>query len=803
MYVQSDDRQLRIFRRADGHSVGKTMLAALTSVRSFARRRHRWFLWGAGILLILATLHWMIFPLPKENLSRPYGSFVYSRDNRLLNCFTASDRFWRKPVKLEEISPQLIDAVIATEDKWFRFHPGCNPISLLSAAYDNVTAGKFVRGGSTITMQIARMIEPKERTVFNKFIEIFRALQLELTYSKDELLEFYFNLAPYGGNIEGVGAASYLYFGKRPSELTLSEIAILTAIPASPNQFRPDANLENCRRRRDTVINRLLTDSVIDSVDAAQAKREEIPDTRVQPAVAAPHFCQLIARRYPERTELASTIDFKLQVVCEQLATGFQQSLREKAINNLSLVVLDSRTSELLAMVGSANFGDVAHQGQVNGAISPRSPGSALKPFVYGLAFDKGLISPGLRLEDLPVNYSGYMPVNYDGEYHGIVRADDALIQSLNVPAVNLASRVGVAQIYNLMKRGGISTLTRKHQEYGLPLVLGSCEVTLLELTNMYAMLARGGQYESVALLADHKSGPGERLLTSETTYLLAEILSELKRPDLPSSWEFTTDMPRVAWKTGTSYGRKDAWAIGYNPDFTIGVWAGNFTAEGSIAIVGAEIAAPLMLSIFDHLYTKRQAPWYARPDNVKVRSICATSGMTTTAACPSSVDESYIAGLSPTRQCDLHKKVLVDNRSGYRLCPHCSDGKKYTEKVIEQYSPKIATWLLRRGVISLLPQHDPSCTGASGGEDPVITSPEHGAVYMVQDNAPLEYQKILFEASVGSDAAEIHWFLDGELFATATDPDSRIFYTPKKGDHRLMCVDTQGRSASISFRVE
>jgi penicillin-binding protein 1C len=765
--------------------------------------RRKLLIWGAGTIFVLALSHWVLFPLPQAKLTRAHGTFVYSRDGHLLNCFTASDRFWRKPVVLSEISPLLVRSVIANEDKWFYWHPGFNPVSLFSAAYDNLTAGKFVRGGSTITMQIARMIEPKERTIGNKLIEILRAMQLEASYSKDELLEIYFNLAPYGGNIEGVGAASYLYFGKRPGELTASEVAILTAIPSSPNQFRPDANLSQCRQRRDIVLDRMKSESIISVEDLAQAKREEIPDQRVQPVIAAPHLSQMLAQRYPERSELNSTIDYKLQVVCEQLASNFQRSLADKGINNLSVVVLDTKTSELVAMVGSADFGDIAHQGQVNGAIAPRSPGSALKPFVYGLGFEKGLVAPQMRVEDLAVNYAGYIPVNYDGEYHGVVSVSEALIQSLNVPAVNLASRVGVAQIFGFLKRGGISTLGKKYQEYGLPLVLGACEVNLLELTNLYATLGRGGKFDQVALLKESKIGPSEQMLSEETCFLLSEILSELKRPDLPSSWEFTSDMPRVAWKTGTSYGRKDAWAIGYNPEYTVGVWAGNFSAEGSIAIVGAEISAPLMLSIFNQLYSKRQAPWYATSEKVKTRSVCAVSGMPAAEACPSTIEESYIGGTSPTRQCDVHRKILVDKTTGFQLCAYCSGGKPRTERVIEVWPPKIATWLLRRGIISIMPQHDPSCKGESGGEEPVITSPEQGAVYMVQDQTPLEYQKILFEASVAADSREIHWFIDGQLFATVKNADSRLFYTPSRGDHRLICVDGLGRSSSISFRVE
>ena len=757
---------------------------------------------ASAVIAVLAMVNWVLFPLPKDKLFRPSATFVYSRDGQLLNCFTSSDRFWRKPVRLNQISPLLVKSVLGTEDRWFYWHPGFNPVALAEAAVDNLRAGKFVRGGSTITMQIARMMEPKERTVGNKLIEILRAVQLELNYSKRELLELYFNLAPYGGNIEGVGAATYLYLGKAPADLSLSEAAVLTALPSSPTQFRPDRDLDKCRERRNRILTALWKSGDIDRTVYEQALHEEIPTLRQAPAVAAPHLCQMLATKEPGRAEIHSTLDYRLQITCERLARNYQMGLSDKGIQNLSAVVLDNRTGELLAMVGSANFGDIANHGQVNGALAPRSPGSALKPFVYALGFEKGIISPALKVEDLPINYAGYIPVNYDEEYHGIASVSEALIQSLNVPAVNLTAKVGLKDFCDLLGSGGITTLNRKYSDYGLPIILGSCEVNLLELSNLYATLARGGVYRPVQTTKIADPSVSTRLLTPEACFLVTEILSELKRPDLPTSWEFTSNLPRVAWKTGTSFGRRDAWAIGYDPDFTVGIWAGNFSAEGSVAIVGAEIAAPLMFDVFNSLHPNGQAAWFTKPEGIGLRTVCAATGRIAGDDCPDRIGEHYIIGVSPTEPCTVHHTMLVDKKTGYALCRYCAAGKDPEQVTVEEWPPRIASWLAQKGLARPIPLHNPECKGVLAGAPPVITSPEDDAVYVLRGNAPLRYQNILFRASTAQDCRQIHWFLDGQLYKTSA-ADSAVFYAPQPGSHQLMCVDPYGRSNSVAFRVQ
>ena len=755
------------------------------------------------LILVFFILDNLIWPLPANRLYRDNAHFIYDRNGQLLNCFASTDHFWRLPLTLDQISPNLINSVIASEDRWFYYHPGFNTLSLLEATVDNLKAGKVVRGGSTITMQIARMMEPKERTVRSKLIELFRAVQLEVHYSKNDLLNIYFNLVPYGGNIEGVGAAAYFYFGKSARQLSWSEAAILTAIPSSPNQYRPDLSPTGCRTRRDVILTSLKARGIIDEVQYTAAIAEEIPTRRYERPFIAPQFSQTMISQYPTTAAVKTSIDAKTQTMCERLAWGHYLSLADKNIHNLSVVVLDNQTGELLALVGSPDFEDTRHNGQINGAMAARSPGSALKPFVYALGLENGLITPLSRVDDIPISINGYSPDNYDELFRGIVTARAALVMSLNIPAVNMEQAVGLERFYDFLKIGGLTTLFRKYDEYGLPLVLGSCEVTLLELSNSYATLGRGGIYKPVRQLMTADSTQGRRILSEEASYIISDILSNLRRPELTTSWMDTKNHAVIAWKTGTSYGRKDAWAIGYNPQFTVGVWAGNFNGEGSPYLVGVEAAAPLMLNIFNEITKGKELTWFEKPDRVEWREVCTVSGMPPDEHCGGTVKDLYIRGVSPIEPCNVHKQIFVDHDRRHMLCRACMHGAAHIDTmIVEQWPARLSDWLIKQGLVQPLPTHNRYCMGPAYDDAPVIVSPEPEGYYELRASAPAEYQKILFKASVSLESGKVHWFLDNRLYATA-DAGENIFYPPERGVHKLMCVDALGRSSKVVFEVK
>jgi penicillin-binding protein 1C len=744
----------------------------------------------------------VFFPLPTEKLFKQSSVFVYSRDGELLRCFLSVDDYWRKPVKISGISPLLKESVITCEDRQFYYHPGFNPISLIGAAIDNLKSNKVVRGGSTLTMQIARMMEPKPRTVKSKIIEIIRAVQLEVHFTKDELLELYFNLAPYGGNIEGVGAASFFYFGKEPSELTASQAALLTSIPNSPNRLRPDTEYENSIAKRNRVLRIMYDAEVISADDYDAALEENIERQKYQPPFLAPHHTVELANEFRDQTTVRSTIDLDIQNFTEGIIQNNISRLKSQGIHNVSIVVIDNQSAEIMAIVGSADFFNITHQGQVNGTLASRSPGSALKPFAYSLAIENGLISPNMILSDLPVYYAGYSPENYDEKYRGAVSAKEALKLSLNVPAVELCSKVGLRNFYDLLKKGGMTSIDKKYYEYGLPLVLGACEVKLIDLANLYYTLARGGVYRELKTTLDAPEGDTLRILSNETSYIIAEMLTELKRPDFPSCWEFSPNIPKVAWKTGTSYGRKDAWAIGFNKRYTVGVWVGNFNGDSSPNLVGAEAAAPILFEIFQSLANRSDFEWFDSPADIGIRYVCATSGMIPGGHCHEKISEFYIPGVSPSSKCIIHKQFFVDTETGFRVCNYCAHGKKTDTAVYENWPPKMSTWLLKSGMsISQLPEHNPDCTGASFGDRPIIISPMEGITYIYRDHIPADQQGILLDASVASGTDKVYWFLNGKLYGKIS-PGSKMFLTPCRGKHNLTCSDDRGRSTTIKIEI-
>ncbi len=792
--------------------------------------RKKWYLTAIPVipvsLFILASL---CFPLPKDKLTPQSSTVVIDRNGEWLRAFTAPDDMWRFPeTTLEKVSPLLQTVMLTYEDKWFYYHFGINPVSIIGATVDNIKSGKIVRGGSTITMQLARLMEPKDRTIPNKLIEMFRALQLELTYSKTEILTFYFNMLPYGGNIVGSGAASRLYFNKPQSMLSLGEAALLAAIPNSPEYLRPDRFPNQARKAREKVLQRMYLAGKIPKERLQEALQEPIPTERYPLPFKTPHLARFLenkihtySSKFNGNQWIHTTIDERYQNTSERILSEHLRPLQVQGVSTGSVVVIDTKSHEVLAMVGSHDFFDKESAGQVNGTLAIRSPGSALKPFIYALAIDQGLITPQTLLFDVPVDYDGYSPVNYDGKFTGYVTARDALARSLNVPAVNLYAKMHNNGLYGFLRQAGITTLSNQ-EEYGLSLVLGGCGINLLELTNLYAGLANMGEFAPYKLsinqdteneLQDESKNKfppyfvsntftKSSLLRPETSWIVTEMLTTLKRPDYPEAFDFTGTMPKVAWKTGTSYGHRDAWSIGYSPELTIGVWVGNFNGTGVPILTGADAAAPILFALFTALSGEKENQWFTKPATLKTRLVCALSGLPLTHNCPTSISDVYIPGVSSTRQCHIHKSIQVDSATGERLCSSCGVGRQYRNEKIAVLPADVATWLNANGFgVPVLPDHNEECTRLLAGTDPVILSPARDSVFNIRPNIPPEYQKIRLSASVSGDTQDIFWFLNGELVfkGKAVEP---TFITPVVGKHELTCIDGAGRSTSLPLTI-
>ncbi len=761
--------------------------------------------WGkaAGLILTiylaLKILAWII-PLPEADLWRPSSTLVFDRDGGLLHVYLSTDDMWRIQTPLNQISPYLQKSLITYEDRWFYLHPGINPFALFRAVRQNHRSRKIISGGSTLTMQIARMMEPKKRTLVNKSLEALRAFQLELRYSKRQLLEVYFNIAPYGGNIEGVAAAAWLYFGKEPSQLSLSEAALLTVIPNSPNANRPDLHPKQAVIGRNLVLKQLLNQQQVSLKEYREAAAETINFSRQDLPKVAPHFCRDLMLKY-NQARLYTTLNRHYQQIAEDLLRIHLNRLAAEGITNGAIVVIDNETHEILSMVGSGDFYDDYNNGQVNGATAPRSPGSALKPFIYGLAIEKGLISPAHYLEDVPTDFSGYAPENYDRTFNGMISARAALERSLNLPAIALEQALGEKGLYWLLHEANVASL-RSRNHYGLSIAIGGCEINLLDLSILYSCMASGGQLVRPRSLKAERESAAVEIFQPGTAYIITDILTGLRRPDLPSCWEFSS-LPQVAWKTGTSYGHRDAWSIGYNPRYTIGVWVGNFNGKGARNLVGAEVAAPILFELMNSICRNRQIPWFSQPPSVETREVCGLSGQLPGPHCPTLVREYYLPDRSPDKICECHYVVEVDLATGFRLPPGYGGDRKSKTKVYVQYPPKVGTWMDSCGFkVDRLPELLPDWQGLLPGTAPIIRSPSLDCQYRLREGIPLQFQKICCEASVGSDVQRIFWFIDGKLLGVVK-PGERCFYTPEVGKHKLVCQDNLGRCTEVDLIIE
>jgi len=742
-----------------------------------------------------------IFPFPAERLSPAPSTVVLDNRDAPIRYFLAPDQSWRFPVSLDETAKVFLDSVIASEDRHFFSHPGVNPFSILQAAATNLSSWRVVRGGSTITMQVARLAEPRPRTVGSKLIECFRALQLEAGYSKREILAFYINMAPYGGNIVGVGAASLFYFGKPPSMLSLSEAALLTAIPRSPNRLSPVRHPEAAARGRAKVLAAMADCGAVTPEQAEDASGDALPARLTLPPLIAPHFAQMALAREGRVARIRTGLDSRVHELARQAMRARLVELRAQGVENAAVVVIDVATRQVLSLAGSADFFDLSRHGRVNAALARRSPGSALKPFLYAEAFQQGLAAPETLLLDIPVTFGGYDPRNYDGTYRGRVEASEALIHSLNAPAVRLLSSVGQDRFLDLLRRGGLG-LDKPAAHYGLSLILGGGEVTLLDLTNLYATLARGGMHGPPSFEPDQISRE-TRLFSPEACALTAGILSRLERPDLPGGIERTKGVPAVAWKTGTSFGHRDAWAVGFSARYAVGVWTGNVQGRAVKGISGARQAAPLLFDVFRALEPDGSGLPRADGLNLDEVEVCALSRQLPGQDCRQRVKLTVIPGITQLGACLVHKRVLVDASTGLRVAGDCLAGREVRQEVVTVFPAELTAWWRLGGMpVPGIPGPDPGCTAAMAGEGPRIVSPRDRMVYSLRPDSPEKFQHVGLEAQAGADAGRLHWFQDGRMVAERL-PGEASFLELTPGSHRLVVVDGQGRSDSVSYVVE
>ena len=602
-----------------------------------------------------------------------YSRVVFDRHGQLLRLTLSADQKYRLFTPLKDISPQLREAVLLREDKYFYAHIGINPVSLIRAFLHTYIIGGRKIGASTISMQLARMAYGiNSRHVTGKLLQILRALQLEAHYSKDELLEAYLNRASYGYNIEGVGAASTIYFHVSPQNLTLPEAMTLAVIPQSPTRRRPDRNspvkplLIEARNR---LFNRWIETHPADSLQkpffALPLACYGIADLPCE----LPQLTHELLSKYRHRAQITASVDLDTQQLLTGILRKYVDDRRESGIRNASALLVDTQTMNVMACIGSADFMNRSISGRVDGTKAKRSPGSTLKPFIYALALDQGLIHPLSILGDVPVNFGSYAPDNFDRDFRGLISARDALRLSRNIPAIRIASKLHAPDLYDFLKKAGIAGL-RDKSSYGLSLVLGGAEVTERELAELYAMLANDGVLRPLVFqLTEAESISGKPLLSPEASFITLEMLA-----DKPRAYTSAHD-PIVYWKTGTSNGFHDAWTAGIFGQYALVVWIGNFNGMNNPALIGGRVAAPLFFAMVDavnekesnrELIAKRPQQHHLRLRKVDV---CATTGDLLAENCPVHDSTWFIPGVSPIHNHNVYRKILVDLRTGERAC--------------------------------------------------------------------------------------------------------------------------------------
>ena len=769
----------------------------------------RWSKIGLGFLLVLVILGCTLgLGLYRTDpvVPRPSSTAVYDRHGDLLRIYTSEDQggMLRLAVRFDELPEHLVAGLTSFEDRRFFIHFGLDPIALFRAIVSNVRAGRVVSGASTITMQVARMLTRKPRTLSAKILEVLRAFQLEWMYSKSEILEFYFNLAPYGGNIEGIAAASEIYFGKPVSRLSIDEAATLVAIPNQPNRLRPDRDIKALRARRDTVLRRMRTNRHLSDEEYESAVALPIHARRRKLPAKAPHFTSWIKKMKPGQ-QVHTTLDSSLQTRVENLMRAHLRQYDQDQISNGAMIVYDNEQSEILAYVGSNDFSNIRQSGQVDGVQGLRSPGSTLKPFIYALAFQTGLIGKTTLLKDIPLTFPDWSPQNFDGEFQGLVPADLALTSSLNLPPIALLQEYGLDRFLAFLESSGISSLDNSTGRFGLSTILGGCEVRLLELTNAYAMLARGGLYLPPQIFRVTGKTPRSvrptRILQKEAAFMTSEILTDVVRPDFPELWKDMASAGKVSWKTGTSYARRDAWSIGYNKKYTVGVWLGNFDGRGAPELVGGRAAAPLLFSFFDGL-TPKNREWLTPPKTIKTKKVCAISGKAPTRACGHTRLETAAVESTRVEHCDVHKTYHIDEQTGYRLCSRCRVDRKFRSEVYMVAPSGVGPWLKKSGnAWRIPPSHNPDCKHGVSGQKPTIHKPNTGDHFVLRPGIAAEHQEIALHASAEGGRGKIYWFLNGRFVAESSSGETSML-PPTEGRHELMAVDSEGRKSTVEIEI-
>lgn len=799
-------------------------------------KSHRWKLLFVAALLIL----WLV-SLPRQLFKEPLSVVLLDKDETLLGARIATDGQWRFPL-IDTVPQKFVDCITTFEDKRFFNHFGVDPIGFGRAMWQNIKSGEIVSGGSTLTMQVIRLSRKgKSRTLLEKLIEIWLATRLELTHSKEEILKRYATYAPFGGNVVGLETASWRYFGRAPELLNWSEQATLAVLPNAPSLIHVGRNRDALFQKRNRLLDRLSANGKLDSLTCALAKEVPLPEKPFPLPQMAPHLLDRMALNSSQnrQAKFHTTINAHLQNQITNLASHHHNQLKFNEIHNLAAIVIEVETGEVLAYLGNAPNAGAAHGQAVDILRSPRSTGSILKPFLYAQMLDEGELLPEQLVNDIPISFSGYSPENYRYTYDGIVPAKRALSRSLNIPFVNLLQQFRTEKFHTRLRKMGLTTINRSPDHYGLSLILGGAEARLDEVTASYASMARtlgaffefDGEYREVEDFTSfytHRPLKGEPLaafekvsfpndgdsvasigggggltstppiLSAAAIYHTFEAMSQVERPNASGEWEQFGTGQKIAWKTGTSFGFRDAWAVGVTQRFAVGVWVGNADGEGRPGLVGVQAAAPILFDIFSFLPA---ADWFEKPyDEMVEMETCKNSGMRALEICPK--DTSFIiAQGQKAATCRYHQLIHLDAKGQFQVTDRCELPSNMQHRpwfvlppVQEHFYKK------QHPEYQPLPPFAERCKKEETSAFQLIYPLPNSKIYL-----PVNFDESLsptvFKAAHRNEKATIYWHLN-QTFLGETKDFHHLKLKPLPGKHTITLVDNQGNRLTKTFEI-
>lgn len=777
------------------------------------RKQRRGFI---AVILIstLGIFYYNSLPNPLFNPS--YSTILEDRNGILIGAKIADDEQWRFPVS-EEVPEKFKTAIIEFEDKNFESHLGVDPIAIARALKQNYEAGEVVSGASTLSMQVIRLAkENPERTVWEKLKEMVQATRLEFSYSKDEILSLYAAHAPFGGNVVGLEAASWRYFGRSPADLSWAESVTLAVLPNSPALIHPGRNREALKAKRDRLLKRLMEEEQIDSLTYELSVIEPLPEQPLDLPNEAPHLVSKFYTGSEKGNRVKTSIDNTLQTRINEIIGSHHEKLRSNGIQNAAALVLDVNSGKVISYVGNTKGNSGKHGQKVDVITSPRSTGSILKPLLYMLKLNEGEILPNSLVQDIPSKFMDYSPQNYNRSYDGAVPASEALSRSLNVPAVYMLQEFGVPKFHHYLNELGLSTINYDPEHYGLSLILGGAEATLWEITSVYgSMTYQLNNYNATKADSDgykpvnfsskldsgkHPDNHSKRTaISSGALYSTFEAMLEVSRPEEELHWRRFQNARKVAWKTGTSYGYRDGWAVGITPEFVVGVWVGNADGEGRPELTGLKTAGPILFDIFDVLPA---TSWFYEPIyEMEEILVCKKSGHRAGSNCPNVTEETVPKSGLRAKVCPYHQLVHIDEASGKRMnssCAELSDLNTQSWFVL----PPVQEWYYKKNHSEYRPL--PELAQGCGDEDKLamrLIYPFNSSVIYVPKELDGEKGKAVFEIVHRNKQTKIFWHLNNE-FLGETESFHQLAISPDPGKHTLTLVDEKGERLEHEFEV-